>query len=75
MQKSYFNFEAGRLCCTPIREFLVQEQFLGRKIRFLESKGFLSRTFTISGDPIDLKYIYDRLEEYSKQLEANNGKV
>lgn len=70
MQEAYFEFEAGRLICGIVREILESEQFHGRKIRWREGKGFISRTFSIAGDPQDVKCVLERLEHYKRCLDA-----
>lgn len=70
MKDAYFEFQAGRLICSAVREILESEQFHGRKIRWREGKGFISRTFSIAGDPQDVKRIIDRLEYYKWVIDA-----
>jgi hypothetical protein len=44
------QYEVGRIRCGQIREFLEAEKFKGRTIDWIESKGIISRLFTIKGD-------------------------
>jgi len=66
MNESSFEFSAGILICRNIREMLESEIFHGRKIRFREGKGWISRVFSIRGEDADVRAIASRLEHYAK---------
>ena len=61
MKEATFEIEVGRLICHNVREILELEVFYGRKIRWREGKGIISRTFSIIGDLDDIKAIAERL--------------
>lgn len=42
---------AGRLICGFVRDALKQAKFKGFDIEWLESSGWIERTFTIKGNP------------------------
>ena len=65
MREASFEFEAGRLICGHVREMLESERFYGRKIRFREGRGWISRTFSIAGDEADVRAVVSRLEHYT----------
>jgi len=71
MREVSFEFEAGRLICGHVREMLESEQFHGKKIRFREGKGWISRTFSIAGDEADVRAVMSRLEHYKRCLDAD----
>ena len=62
------RFEAGILLCRHVREMLKSEIFCGRKIKFLEGRGWISRTFTITGEQQDVDRIYERLSFWKQGL-------
>jgi len=70
MKEATFKIEVGRLVCHNVREMIESEVFYGRKIRWREGKGILSRTFSIIGDADDVKAIAERLNYYAKTLDA-----
>jgi hypothetical protein len=43
------EYEVGRLYCSDVRRYLDQAKFMGADIDYMESKGFLSRSFVIKG--------------------------
>jgi hypothetical protein len=63
------RFEAGRLICKPIREYLKTEQFRGRKIEVLEGCGIFSRLFTVRGDTNDLSIVRKVIGDYFRRLD------
>lgn len=56
-----FRVEVGRLLCGSMRDMLESEKVCGRDIRWHESSGFISRTFTIAGAPKDIAAIETRV--------------
>lgn len=69
MSELGFEFECGILFCGQVRDMLENEIFKGRKIRFREGKGLLSRTFAIIGDTEDVRAIHRRLEHFVESIE------
>lgn len=61
---SSFRFECGRLLCGQIREFLKDQIFMGKKIQYRESSGFVTRTFTIVGNADDITEIGGAIESF-----------
>jgi len=56
-----FQLECGILLCGNLRDMLDSEKFNGRKIEYLEGRGWFSRVFTIKGDEPDITNIQDRI--------------
>jgi len=54
---SEFSFTAGRLLCGHIRDFLASRKFAGMEIEWMESSGWLERTFTVKGRDEDVQLI------------------
>jgi len=59
---AYYTFEAGRLLCGQIRNFLESQKFTGRDIDFIESTGFFTRKFTVKGNDKDVLVIKKALD-------------
>lgn len=55
------SFVAGCLLFGRIRDYLEAERFRGRRIKWLESRGIITRTFTIKGDEADVRHVYRAL--------------
>lgn len=64
MKEGEFTVEVGILLCRYIRDMLEDEIFNGRKIRYRESKGWLSRTFEVRGDAQDIMAVGQRVDYY-----------
>ena len=64
----YIRFEAGILLCRHVREMLESEIFCGRKIKYLEGRGWISRIFTITGEKSDVEAVYERLSFWKQGL-------
>lgn len=70
MKEAIFEISMGRLLCGNVREIIEMEVFYGRKIRWREGRGILSRTFLIMGEPNDVKAIAERLTKYAKAVNS-----
>lgn len=70
MEEKHFEFQAGILLYGTVRDILEDEKFQGRKIRWREGRGFISRIFTIIGDPNDVDHAFHRLLALQKRLDA-----
>lgn len=68
--ESSFEFEAGILICGRIRDMLDDEIFNGRKIRYREGRGWISRVFSIKGERADVEAVSERLTFYAKCLDS-----
>ncbi len=64
------KFHFGVLFCGKVREYLKQQQFLGRKIEFHEGRGWASRDFIIKGDPADVSHVGDTLMTWCRYLNS-----
>jgi hypothetical protein len=64
MTTETFQMEVGRLLCRNVREMLESEKFSGRKIDFLEGRGWISRIFTVKGEFSDVNAVRCRLAYY-----------
>jgi len=62
-----FSFQAGRLLCGTVRDYLNKCKWEGKNIDFLESSGFFEREFTIKGDLDDVTEILEDLREWKKR--------
>jgi hypothetical protein len=51
------RFNVGRFLCGTVRDYLNSERFMGRSIEFIESSGFLERTFTVRGKQEDVERV------------------
>ena len=60
------NYEVGILLCGEMRDFLNRCKFNGAHIEYLESSGWIARTFTIKGTGKDLTLIKQALEEFEQ---------
>lgn len=63
-----YEFTVGRLLCGQIRDFLKQIQFTHGNIDWIESKGWIERTFIIKGNADTIKLIAERLKIWSEAL-------
>ena len=57
---------AGFVSRVRVREYLEDQIFLGKAIRFRENKGWFKSVFTIIGDAEDMEYVYDVLGEWGE---------
>jgi hypothetical protein len=46
----HFKITVGLFLFSVFRDFLKQEQFKGSRIEWVESTGWISRTFTVKGE-------------------------
>ena len=65
-----FRFIAGICIRKRIRHMLESEEFAGRKIRWMEQKGWIESTFRVRGEDTDVRAVQSRVEEYIKILNA-----
>jgi hypothetical protein len=68
--RATFYIMVGRLLCKNMRDILESEQFAGREIRWLESKGFFERLFTITGEADDVWKVAERITEWARNVNA-----
>lgn len=66
--KEEFTFEAGALIRRQYREILRDEVFIGRKIRWYESKRWLYSEFHIRGLALDLLATVSRIHAYASLM-------
>ncbi len=52
----------GRLLCGQVREYLEDCVFRGAPIKYRESKGFLEREFTFTGEPEAVDQILNSIQ-------------
>lgn len=64
----------GRLLCRQVRDFLKAAKFSGHDIDWLESSGWIERTFTLKGRPAAVRYVVATLEAWERQMQANEAK-
>ena len=62
-----FSFTAGILLCGEIRDFLKECNFKGMNISFIESSGWIERTFHIKGESSDIKKVMGLLNKWGKE--------
>ena len=67
----HIEFECGRLLCAGLREYLNRCKFLGMDISYMEGPGFLSRTFIIKGDRVDIAKVRAHLEACAERAESH----
>ena len=60
----------GRLLCRQVRDYLKQCEFKNENIKWIESSGFIERTFVIKGDQPVLEDIESDLDRWIKKREA-----
>jgi hypothetical protein len=65
------EFTVGRLFCGQIREFLKIMKFKGANIEWMESSGWIDRTFVVKGNSGDLQTIARTLDEWKKSYNKN----
>ena len=58
-----FNFEVGRLHWNTLRDYLRQQQFKGAEVKWIESSGWIARTFTINAPA----YVARDLQRFAEQ--------
>jgi len=62
------RFEISILLCRHVREMLESEISCGRKIKYLEGRGWISRIFTITGEKSNVEAVYERLSFWKQGL-------
>lgn len=67
---SSFSISVGRLLCKDMRSILESEQFAGRKINWLESKGWFDRLFTVTGEAQDVWKTAERITAWARNVNA-----
>jgi hypothetical protein len=67
---SSFSIVVGRLLCKDMRSILESEQFMGRKINWLESKGWFERLFTVTGEAEDVWKTAERITAWARNVNA-----
>lgn len=68
-----YEFTVGRLLARSVRDFLARAKFGGLKIEYIESTGWIERTFTVKGSEQDLRSIDASLKEWSKKMDENKS--
>jgi hypothetical protein len=68
--RSSFHIQVGRLLCRHMRDMLRSEQFAGRRIQWLESKGLFERLFTVTGEAEDVWKIAERITAWARNINA-----
>jgi hypothetical protein len=63
------RFEAGRLLCGHVRDYLAVSKLKGKDINWHEGSGWISRTFTIHGPQDDVLPVYRGLVRWAEDLE------
>lgn len=69
INSKHIKFDAGILLCGTIREYLESEVFKGRAIKFREGRGWISRTFEISGAAQDVTHVDKTLRLWASRLD------
>jgi len=64
------TFTAGRMLCGKIRYFLDQCKFKEMDIDYIESDGWVERTFTIKGSNKDVLTVQASLKSWADDLDA-----
>ena len=67
-----YEIMVGRLLCRHVRDYLKERQFVGDRIEWMESSGWLERNFTIKDDDAAVKRIERHFQLWSAQI--NGGK-
>ena len=62
------TFTTGRFVCGHVRDFLNQCKFKGMDVDYMESSGWIERTFTIRGSDNDIEHVSQTLQAYAKKL-------
>ena len=65
-----FSFTVGRLLCGRFRDMLNAEKFSGRDIEWMESSGWIDRTFTVRGVGSDIDATASRIQNYIEYLRS-----
>jgi hypothetical protein len=65
-----FTMEVGRFCWNPVRDYLKSQQFRGVDVKWIESSGWIERTFTING-PAN---IARDLKRWADEMTASDAK-
>jgi diadenosine tetraphosphatase ApaH/serine/threonine PP2A family protein phosphatase len=68
------RFEAGRLLCGHVRDYLAVSKLEGKDINWHEGSGWISRTFTIRGPQADVLPVYGELVRWAETLDEQEGK-
>jgi hypothetical protein len=64
MSMVVIQIKVGRLLCRNVRDFLAVQKVMGRNVEYVESSGFVMRTFTISGNNDDMVYVKKSLQQW-----------
>ena len=68
-----FTLEVGRFLWSPLRDYLKARQFVGMKVEWIESSGWIERTFTIKGGESEMAIIRRDLARWAKGFENDAG--
>ena len=58
------EYDVGRLYCSDVRTYLERCKFKGLDIQYMESSGFLSRTFIVKGEGEDFDKVTGQLSAW-----------
>lgn len=59
----------GRLLCGPMRNYLQEQTLINPAIRFVESGGWIERTFTVVGSHYELSRLMGVLRAWAKSMD------
>ena len=68
MAEISFRITVGRLLCSKLRDFLDNEIFRGKKIRWREGRGWIEREFSVIGDAADINAVAERINNWVKAM-------
>lgn len=63
-----FTMEVGRMYWNQVRDYLKQQQFKGADVKWIESSGWIERTFTINA-PV---YASKDLQRWAVEVNTSN---
>lgn len=63
------NLTVGRAHCGRIRDFLKRCKFKGVDIEYIESSGWIQRSFTVKGSDDDIVSIHKAYLDWAKATE------
>jgi len=69
-----WEFEVGILLCRPVRDYLKRMKFYGHDIDFVESSGWLSRTFSVRGSANAISALQSAMVNWKRQLDQPTQK-
>lgn len=64
-----FTVEVGRLLWNPLRDYLRARKFAGMDVEWIESSGWIKRTFTIKGSEASMAIVRRDLARWAKGFE------